>query len=307
MTENRHRTLFLAGLATLLLLVPLPSMGRAADAAQDLAHLPVGALYAVLLLGWLRRTRGLSPLVAALLAFFLVSVFLGIVEIVQPYVGRTRSIQDWGVGVLGAGSGLVVVLAWEHGVAARIVGLVVGIALFALGAFPAGRILYDVWRQRRAAPMIASFEDDLELTRWYFGHATARRVGPHATSGLYSLRVDLEPAQYPGATMSSPLTDWRGYRALALELYVDEGEPLEFVLTVSDEEHDGDYFDRFNQEMRLGPGKHLIRIPLAEIEAEPRGRSMDMGRIAGFQVFVVDPDRPRTFYLDAVRLLGRGP
>ena len=58
MTANRHRTLFLAGFATLLLLVPLPSMGRAADAAQDLAHLPVGALYAVLLFGWLRRLFG---------------------------------------------------------------------------------------------------------------------------------------------------------------------------------------------------------------------------------------------------------
>jgi hypothetical protein len=304
MTENRHRTLFLAGLATLLLFVPLPSLGRAADAAQDLAHLPVGALYALLILGWLRRARGVPSLAAAFLAFLLVGAVLALVEIVQPFTGRTRSFQDWVTGLLGAGGALLVAATWTRGVVFRTLGLALGGVLVVYGALPAGRIVYDVWRQRRDAPMIASFEDDLELTRWYFRYATGSRAVKHVTTGLYSLRVEVEPAQYPGATMSAPLADWRGHRALAFDLHVDEGPPLDFVVTVSDEAHDGDYFDRFNQEMQLGPGDYHIDIPLADVEAEPRGRSMDMGRIAGFQVFVVRPDRPRTFYLDAVRLVG---
>lgn len=306
MPDARHRTLFLAGFATLLLLIPLPAMGRTADAIQDLAHLPVGALYAVLLYGWLRRSRGLAPLLAGAAALVGVAAILGFVEVVQPYVARTRSFQDWVVGLLGAGGGLLIALAWERGALVRVAGVVLGAGLIGLGAIPGGRIVYDVWRQRRAAPMLASFEDDLEMTRWWFGYAKGSRAGEHVTSGLYSLRVDVEVAQYPGATMSAPLSDWRGYRALAFDLHVDEGEPLEFVITVSDEDHDGDYYDRFNQEMRLGPGAHRIRIPLAEVEAEPRGRAMDMSRIAGFQVFVVEPAKPRTYYVDAVRLLGSG-
>ena len=246
----------------------------------------------------------MPPLAAAFLAFLLVGAVLALVEVVQPFTGRTRSIQDWVTGLLGAGGALLVAATWARGAVLRTLGLVLGGVLVVYGALPAGRIVYDVWRQHRAAPMIASFEDDLEMTRWYFRYATGSRAGEHVTAGLYSLRVDVEPAQYPGATMAAPLADWRGYRALAFDLHVGEGPPLDFVVTVSDETHSGDYFDRFNQEMQLGPGDYRIDIQLAEVEAEPRGRAMDMSRIAGFQVFVVRPDGPRTYYLDAVRLVG---
>jgi len=304
MRFTRRSAWWIAAGVGVLLLVPLPRMGRAGIAVQDLGHVPIGAALALLAYVLLRgRGRRAAP-VAAALALALAVLVLAAVEVVQPLTHRTRSLADLEAGALGAAGALAIVATWPRAPLVRVAGLLAGVVLMGLGARPAATTLYDVWRQRRDAPMLASFEDDLELSRWWFGDAVGTRTGAHATAGLYSLRVDLHPARWPGATMGWPLADWRGYRALALDLYVDGTEPLDLVLKVSDAEHDGRYEDRFHETLHLEPGAHRVRVPLERIEAAPAGRRMDLGRIAGVQLFVDGLDRPRTFYLDALRLLG---
>ena len=263
----------------------------------------------MLILGWLRRRAACPPLSPAFVAFVLVGAVLALVEIVQPFVGADPVAPGLGVGLLGAGGALVVAATWTRGVVfcAWPASRSARSWSSAAPSRPAGSST-TWWRQRRDAPMIASFEDDLELTRWCFGYATGSRAVRHVTTGLYSLRVDVEPAQYPGATMSrTPETTGAATTRWRSTCTWTRATPLEFVVTVSDEAHDNDYHDRFNQEMQLGPGDHQIDIPLADVEAEPRGpvhgHEPDR-RLPGVRR---RPDRPRTFHLDAVRLrrLGR--
>lgn len=303
MTPPRKRALLLAGVVGAALIVPLPRMGRLGVACQDLCHVPIGALFALLAYAAVRAGGRRSRLAAGLLAFVLVTLLLALVEVVQPLTGRTRSFADLVAGARGAAAALAIVVSWSRGGLPRVAGLVLGAALAAWGSRPAAATIYDVWRQQRDAPLLASFEDDLELSRWWFGHATGARVDVHATAGRCSLRVDLRPARWPGATLGWPLADWRGYRALAFDLYVDGDAPLDLILKVSDAEHDGRYADRFHQALHLAPGANHVEVPLARIRAAPARREMDMARIAGVQLFADGLDRPRTFFLDDLRLL----
>ncbi len=295
--------LLVLGVVAVLLLVPLPRPGRVGLALQDLAHVPVGGIVALFVFALLRRRIRRSRLAAAAVAMVLSVALLALVEIVQPYVGRGRSLGDLVTGSLGAASALLVVLAWGRPAFPRALLAAGGLLLLTAGCVPTVRILADAWRQKGALPMLASFEDDLEMTRWWLDDARGTRGGEHTTYGLWSLRVDLEPAAFPSATLAAPYGDWRGYSALAFDVFVEGDEALPLIVKVVDAAHDESYADRFHRKLVLPPGPHSIRIPLEDVEAGPRVRTMDLSAIQSVQWFVDGLDTPRTFHLDGVRLI----
>ena len=102
-------------------------------------------------------------------------------------------------------------------------------------------------------------------------------------------------------TLGAPPADWRGYRALALDVHVDRAVSL--VLKVVDAAHDGTYADRFHRTFDLAPGGHALVVPLVEVEAGPAARRLALGRVAGVQLFAHGLDAPVVLHLDHVRLV----
>ena len=148
-------------------------------------------------------------------------------------------------------------------------GYVLGCAL-ALGLWSGAVTCFDAIRQARALPELGSFEDGLELTRWSFDGVTARRDASHVVHGSWSLRIALEPGDYPGVTLTSPPTDWSAYEYLGFDLFVEGDLPLQMELKIEDGRHSGAYEDRFNRTLALLPGWNRVLVALADVASAPR-------------------------------------
>ena len=163
----------------------------------------------------------------------------------------------------------------------------------------------DTLRTERDFPLISSFETRLEMDRWKSDEMHAR-VHLHATHGEYSLRADLSPGEYPGVSLSYPPRDWRGYRTLVFDVFLDKAADMPLTVRINDLKHNEQYDDRYNGRFLLHPGENTILVDLGEVEHAPKGRSMDMGNISVLCMFSYNLKSPRTVYFDNFRLQNRG-
>lgn len=100
--------------------------------------------------------------------------------------------------------------------------------------------------------------------------------------------------------------DWSQYRALQFQIYNPQPEPFSFYFRIHDQLHWGNnsrYSDRFNTSLVARPGWTQMEIPLSEVVEAPKGRKMDLTKIAGVILFVDRLEQSRTFYLDEVKLI----
>jgi VanZ family protein len=294
------------GVAVVLgaLLAPFPPASRLVDSLTDVSHVPLFAAVALGAAHWLLR-RGVRSGAALVLAW-MAAVGLGLaIEVLQELVGREASKADLWADAAGAAAGVMIAAArfpvgerrrrgwwWTAAAAAALAGSV----------WPALR-LGDVARQRLRPARLGTFEDGLELDRWSFDGSRAVRSPDHATQGRYSLRVELRRGRYPGAGLTSPPPDWSAYAAVRCDLYLEGDAPLDLRVKVEDEEHNGQFSDRFQRVVRLAPGASRVEIALADVAAGPRGRRLDLSRVAQLRFFAVDLDAPRVLFLDDLRLV----
>lgn len=301
------RTLRAPLLLTLLVLgslvVPLPVSNRLSASLHAIAHVGWGALLVVVFSRWLRRSRSArSELWIALVSLCAAGFLLGLGEILQPLAGRTASVRDLVTGAVGGLAGLAFVAAGSRKGVLRAALAAVALAILLWPVVRAGLVWYDHGRQRETFPLLASFADRLELSRWGANDADHALSDDHATHGDGSLLVTLYPSAYPGVSMAWPPRDWRGYEALAFDVWLDGEEPLDLILKVEDRPHDWDEAFRSLHPVRLVPGPNALCFPLRAIAEAPRGGPIDLGEVASFTLMAVDLETPRRFWLDAVRL-----
>jgi VanZ family protein len=303
-------TLCALALAALLLLIPVPTLGRATCALLDLVHVPLFALLSAfaytLFIG--HHTRK-GWLVAA--AIWIVLAAFGVAaEFLQARVGRTASAQDAFADAAGAAVGLLWVIGRHSPHRSRRVGMKIAIVALILSAFTCPLlVLYDVHLARRSFPVLASFEQPLELWRWTPLSAKLQRSTKYATAGSWSLRMDWNIAQYPAASLDLPAKDWLPYDELVFDIMWDASDAvaptdtLPVIVKIQDQQHNQEYEDRFHEQISLRPGQSQeVRIPLMLVASAPRDRLMDMSRIDKLELFTVRPQNRLTLYLDNMRL-----
>lgn len=302
------RVALLLIVAVVALLIPMPDLGRAGIALADLLHAPCFAILAVLVYRLLRphvRMRRKSLLAVCWLTLV---AFSGGTELAQHWSGRSPSYGDILANVAGVTAGLLIASANGRRSHWAVAGVLIGLAVIQ----PA-LTLIDVAIARGKFPLIASFEQPLELRGWTSQQSEISRARRHATDGNWSLKVDLSPAKYPGVLIQMTERDWSAHDTLLLDIYweppvdrpqhsTSHAETLEVIVKVEDKIHDGEYFDRFHHTAALEPGPNTIRIHLADIAAAPRDRAMDMTQINILQMFTIDPQETTTVYVDNVRL-----
>lgn len=290
-------------MGVLALLAPLPRGGREFGALGDLAHVPLFVVFAVAVHTLLERIERLRPPHRAMLTVGLVIALGCATEIGQYFVGRNPSLGDVARDALGAIAGTVWVMRRPVGSRVGRVGLatLVGVPLLTAAAMPALELIDAVF-QWVDMPRIASFEQPLEVSRWWTWDSRIQRTRGHATDGSWSLRVDLLPGVYPGIGTPWPPRDWSGHDVLEFDVELDDGPPLNMVVKVEEADREELSEERFEQVFRLLPGRRHIEIPLSAVATAPRGRELDLRQIGFVQLFTVDLDRPRTLFLDNVRL-----
>ncbi|WP_459946114.1 VanZ family protein [Desulfocastanea catecholica] len=183
--------------------------------------------------------------------------------------------------------------------------VVVSIALVCVNFVPLGRVLVDEYRSGRDFPLLAGFETSIELRRWASDRVELSRVTLPRVQGNSSARITLTTDKYSGVALKYFPGDWQGRRALAFHVF-NPGHPLTLHYRVHDALHRGEmqnFGNRYNGRTLLTEGWNEIIIPMADILAAPEGRPMDVTKIRGFGVFVVQQKERRVLFLDNVRLL----
>ncbi len=240
----------------------------------------------------------------AALIILLVLIIGGSIELIQPFFGRTASWKDIGINIGGALAGLFFLSPSRTGLD-RI--LLTGFQALALGLcififYGPVITLWDMYQASRQFPMLSDFENRLQHKRWSNG-----RIDQSVSrQGDSSLRVNLDAGQqYPGTTLTHSFGDWRGYSALSLSIYNPDPDPLRINISIRDQEHRMNrrgFGDRFDRTFEIIQGWNDLLIPMTDIKNAPKERTLDLDQLTSVVIFTMNLSRPRTIYVDNVRL-----
>lgn len=308
-SRQKHIHFFLVCLALICLALlfvggPQAYSSRTFYHAWGLGHLLSFALWTWLYLQWRKQ----HPFGRSVGAALLLAVLLGAgTELLQSAIGREASWQDFAHDFLGCLLVLVFAGEWQDRLAVWQVWLlragVAGLVVWAV--LPFFKVALDDLVAQQQFPLLAGFETGLEASRWG-GDCVRRLDRQYVYSGSASLRVDLTTNRYSGVGLRHFPGDWSGYRALRFHVYNPRVEPFPYYFRVHDQAHrdnDERYTDRYNAALIAQPGWNEVEIPLGKVAQAPRGRTLDLTRIAGMILFVDKLERPQTIYLDEVQLV----
>jgi hypothetical protein len=171
---------------------------------------------------------------------------------------------------------------------------------------PLGIALTDEYRSYKDFPLLAGFEREAELSRWANGRVNLSMVPSPRCQGRYSARITLTTDKYSGVSLQHFPDNWSGRSALAFNVY-NPGQPVILHYRVNDFQHYSNniqsYDDRYNGRTVLDNGWNEIVIPLADIIEGPARRKLDVTKISGFGMFVMEQTERHVLFLDNVRLL----
>lgn len=268
-----------------------------------IGHLICFALWSYLYALW-RSDRSFERL---LLEIVVLSLLIGgLTEIIQAGIGRQGSWLDLGSDLVGGLCGVALApqrAGYLQYWAVKLFRVAV-VVLTLWGLLPFARVVVDdlvAWRQ---FPLLSGFETPFEVSRW--SGSAARSIDRDISfAGQASLQVRLNTQRYSGIGLKDFPQNWDGYRAVGLQVYNPAAEPLTLHFRIHDRFHrqyDNAYSDRFNTSFQLHTGWNQLRVTLAEVAAAPKERTLDLRQVAGLGVFVGKLERPRTIYLDEVKL-----
>lgn len=290
----RFALALIAILLVTVVLAPVSGSTRWMRTLQDSAHGPVFGCIALLALGILRtrpRFESQAPWRQYLIALG-VAALLGVAsELAQIPVGRDASFADVRHDLLGALAFLAVASVFDrrlHRAAQRHVArvgifLVAACALGVLAA-PMARAVVEYQRRDASFPVIADFSHRFD--RYFVSqNVTAIEAAglppPWSTRANESaMRVTFLAGAYPGIDFFELLPDWSAYSTLALDLTNPTSSPLVLTLLVLDADHDYELEDRYTGSVIVPAStRRVTRVALADIEAGPPQRRIDLRRI----------------------------
>lgn len=313
MNSNR----LIAGGAAVILLaavvfVPVPGRGQWLKVLQDFGHAPAFGCIALAALFWIRTSR--EPATASAWAqyfiAFVVAVTLGgLTELAQFVVKRDPSWHDLRSDVMGAAAFLGLAAAFDSRLRrfAKIGCLLPAMALLVAHSLPAVTMGRAYERRADLFPTLSAFADRRDL---YFLQPQWSRIGIAALPAAYSssggeqgLHVILLAGDWPGVDFYEPAPDWRGFRALAMDIVNPTDQPLHLTIRIHDAHHNNEFADRFNGKFEVASmARSTVRMTVADIESAPQGRRMDLRHIADFLIFRAPDATATEFYVVAVRL-----
>ena len=303
-----NKTLLLA--AVVFLAVPLFFMGFGNNPASPLSQLyALGHFIFFALMAWLFC---LVPFLARLpfarqvaLTTLLVLIIGGFIELIQPFFGRTASWKDIGINIAGAMVGLFFFSPARAELdrilrkSFQAVALVLCFIIF----YDPVITLWDMYQASKQFPILSDFETRFQHKRWSNG----RIDQSISRQGDSSLRVRLDARrQYPGTTLTHSFGDWWGYSALYLSIYNPDADPLTMSISIRDQENRMNrrgFGDRFDRTFEIIQGWNDLLVPMIDIKNAPKERTLDLDQLTSVVIFTMNLSRPRTIYVDNVRLI----
>ena len=230
----------------------------------------------------------------------------GAVELLQAARGGTADVGDVLRDAAGAATTALIAASLGHGhrLSARWLPRMIAVTIVGVSLVPLSVALVDETRARRQFPILADFSTRSEMDRFSWSRlaivSRERAVGPDKSRHV--MRLTLLPGRYPGFSLKFFPRDWRGWREFVLVCSNLGRGPIPLTVRIDDLAHNHDYYDRFNRTFSLQPGRNEVRIPLADVQSAPRGRSLDLGQIQTVIAFSANLSEPGNLLLYELRL-----
>jgi hypothetical protein len=147
--------------------------------------------------------------------------------------------------------------------------------------------------------VLLDFENDRQLDDlgWRCG-TTYERTKEHAISGRYSLKMEMYPrVTWPGFSKIIK-TSWAGYEDLSFNIFNSAPDPIQISYRIDDRRNNPPYTDRANGRFLLKPGPNTFKLNLKELKTSDGKRHLDLNKICSFLLFLHQPQKKVTLYLD---------
>ena len=289
--------------ALISVFVPRPShAGLWLETLFEWLHVPVFGVIALACLmllpkswpGWQRF--GLA---------FSVTLALGVLtEALQIPMQRDASWEDIVADGTGAAGFLLAAFSLGQKRPLAVLSSVVALGLLTASAWPVIEVTRAIIHRNSQFPII--FGGDIASDA-AFVSARNVRMETRWDASLGRMYTQLEAASGSGfgVEVRNLVADWSDYSVLELDVELEGQHDMPITLRVHDRLHrrgNQPHNDRFNRRFRLHPGRQILRIPLDDIEAAPRGRAMDMTDIEAIVFFSGKLSDIRVIRLYQIRL-----
>jgi len=245
------------------------------------------------------------------LLFAFISLFclvLGMaIEAIQLVVGRSFEMKDLLNDLLGGYLGLLffTALQSQRPIIIRVVMYPLMLLLVVVALRPLVSVVVDEFIMEDEFPVLADFETPYELSRWDTHLASISIDDKQVRYGQKAMRIEFVAGEYPGISLKSFPGVWQGFATVKFSVYNTTDLDITIKLKIYDRQHidDGyEYSDRFNRELILRPGWNDFSIATENIQAAPKLRSLELGDVASFSLFLNELDKPMLMYFDGLRL-----
>lgn len=289
--------------AVLLITVQLPGRSLFWQATQNAGHSLVFFLLSFVTATLLRVYSSFRP--AAIFIIVLVSCQLmgGLVELVQPEVGRDGNWGDFFLDLLGALAGLSLYLSLLPNGRGRWWWLLLSSLLVAAAlAHPVQMKLAE--RERaQVFPVIADFENywlNLYLLPVSGAGYRTEVVPEWQQNQTPAARIEFHPGAWPGLMIHEVHPDWRAGSALSFDVFNPAEDTLRLTLRINDRHHNQRYGDRFNRTFDVKPGAHHFTVSMDAIRNGPKEREMDLSAVTMMMFYSYKMKKNAVIYLDNV-------
>ncbi len=156
--------------------------------------------------------------------------------------------------------------------------------------------------------ILLDFESDKQLDElgWKCG-TNYERSQEYTVSGRYSLKMEMYPrVTWPGFSKIVK-TSWAGYDNLSFDIFNPAPDSIQISYRIDDRRNNPPYADRVNGRFLLKPGPNTIRLNLKELKTSDGKRHLDLSKICSFLLFLHQPQKKVTLYLDDLILTKPGP
>lgn len=229
------------------------------------------------------------------------------IEVLQALLSRGFSKEDILNDLIGGYLGLLALTFFNFSLPykKRILALTSAVLLLVIGLRGMEKHLYDEIIMRQQFPVLADFENTLELERWEENLVNTFQSSRFVKTGKHSFAVEFLRGRYPNISLKHFPHDWSDYSHLVFSVYNPTDTNFKYELKIYDRNHSRNgrkFNDRFNKNIVITSGWNTFKTPLSKIKKSPKHRSMDLEKITGFSVFTDKLERPVTLYFDDIRL-----
>jgi hypothetical protein len=188
----------------------------------------------------------------------------------------------------------------------RRLGIVVGAVLASIPVVEVAPALIDALVAWQRFPIIADFQTPLEAVRWHRSPTESSRIARRylEAEGRWVGEVTLVPdADGTADAILFPVVgNWSGFQRFSLTAAALGDDPIDLVLSIRDGIKLPATARRFETSLRMGAGRHEVRVDLAGLARGDAFAPVDLRRVQSLHLAAQNLDRPRTLLLYNIHL-----